>query len=406
MQNFISILAFGHIPKFRGGRQQSGLANAMWSLATHMADPNRGIVVKFCATDVYVDQTEIDGIEVIGWTWLAILKSILHRPLRFLQLQTRLTIACLKYGEPVIRTSLKGHLLRSAFDRTRPDFVHLHTCQSVVFLEAGITEVEQTVVTIHGDFGATGPARYARMESALTRMPLRVLSFVTSDIKKSWYAKFGRPLAPVAVVLNAYDSQSFFRCDLPHRLKGGEKKVYHLVSIGNVSKNKGQSRVVEAIVRFSKLGAPYKIRYTMVGQSMPVDFAKSILKTASDTGVSVEHHHYLPPNEIRTLLWAADYMILASENEGFGLVFLESIACGTPVVLSKTLPICREEGIISSHNSVLLESHTVEAILEFLKELPQKIFTDFEVSDNCSNFTWKNAGRQYRNILTGRAEYE
>lgn len=399
MGNPISVLAFGHIPKFKGGRQQSGLANAMWALATHMGDPEHGVTVTFCATDVYAERTEIDGITVIGWRRMSLLWAILRRPIRFLRLQTRLIRACRKYQEPVVRTSLKAHLLRYAVDQVKPDFVHLHGCQSVIFLDAGIIRPELMVVTIHGIFGAKGPERLARMEAALTLEPLKFMVFVSSELKTSWNANFGEPLAPSTVVLNAYDNLSFYPSDKPPITKGGYKEEYYMVTIGNVSENKGQLRIVDALARLSELGAPYKIRYTMVGQSMPEGLAGHILKRASDAKLAVDHLPYLPPKDLRTLLLNADFMILASENEGFGLVFLESIACGTPIVLPTTLPICREYKLVTSDNAVLLKSHNVEAILAFLRELPKHTFIDVDVAASCSGFTWKAAGRHYRRLL-------
>jgi glycosyltransferase involved in cell wall biosynthesis len=364
-----------------------------------MGGGENGATVTFCATDVYVERKEIDGITVLGWTLRSLLWAILRHPLHFLRLQARLTRACRIYSEPVVRTSLKAHLLRSIIVRLQPDYVHLHGCHSVIFLASGIVEAGLTVVTIHGIFGAKGPKRLALMEAALTQERLKLMVFVSSDVKKDWEINFGAPLAPSAVVLNAYDSLSFYAPQTPPQMKGGVKKTYHLMTVGNVSENKGQLRVVDALIQLSALGVPYDIRYTMVGESMPIGFADRILKRASDGGVSVDYHHYLSPKDIRTLLWSADFMILASENEGFGLVFLESIACGTPVVLPRTLPICHEAELISSHNAFLLQSHKVDAILAFLRELPEQRFVDADVAASCSGFTWKTAATQYLELL-------
>lgn len=399
MLNQLSVLAFGHIPRFRGGRQQSGLANAMWALATHMKSAGEGVDVTFCATDIYTPTTTIDGLPVIGWTRTSLLLTIFKRPLRSLQTLMRVARSCSAHKQPFLRTCMKAFLLQSAVDQIAPSYIHLHGCESVVFLEAGIVEGAKTLLTIHGIFGTAGPPRQSAMEAALTRFPFKLLIFVSRDIASEWQATFGAPQAQIAIVPNSYDSQAFYRCSGEPRVIGGDKDAYRLVSVGSVCDRKGQQRVIDALARFCEVDPPFAIHYTMVGQSIPDSFARIALARAATAGLAVTYEPYLAPNDLRRLLWQSDYMILATSNEGFGLVFLESIASGTPVVLPRNLPICHEPDIISPKNAVLLECASTDAILTFLRELPKHRFVDTEVAASIPGFTWEAAGRRYRKLL-------
>ena len=175
--------------------------------------------------------------------------------------------------------------------------------------------------------------------------------------------------------------------------------MYRLVSIGSVSDNKGQSRVVEAIARFQTLTRKYNVEYAIVGDSAENESVKQVLNLANDLGVLIKYIPFLPPNQLRELLWDADFMILPSLKEGFGLVFLESIAAGTPVILPKDLPICQEDEIISSDNAVFLEDASVDSILRFLLEIPQHSFVDADVALSLSDHDWHAVARQYSEIL-------
>ena len=94
-------------------------------------------------------------------------------------------------------------------------------------------------------------------------------------------------------------------------------------------------------------------------------------------------------------------MILPASNEGFGLVFLESIACGVPVVLPKELPICDEPDLISAANAVLLESASADAVFTFLASLPEHSFLDTTVAGSLPDGSWQDVGARYRSLLAG-----
>lgn len=398
-----TVLAFGHLPKFHGGRQQTGLANAMWAIATNMADSDSGLRVAFCATDVFARSTQIGGLTVLGWTKASLLAGVLRAPLRSLGLVGRLIHPCRKYRLPLLRTALRALHLQQALSRTRPDYLHLHGCESVALLEAGIFDPAKTFVTIHGMFGKAGPRNLCDMEQALNRQPLRLLAFVTSNIAKEWRETFGHPAAAVEIIPNAFDRNAFFLAKGEAKQKGGIKTVYRLVTVGSVCDRKGQNRVVEAILRLKASGAPYQVDFTMIGSSIPEDVASNLVLLAAKEGVQINHLPYLSPPELRAQLTLADYMILPTSNEGFGLVFLESIACGVPVVLPKDLPICDEPDLISTANAVLLDSASADAVFAFLADLPAHSFLDTNVAASLPDGSWQDVGARYRTLLAPHA---
>ncbi|CAJ53634.1 glycosyltransferase family 4 protein [Haloquadratum walsbyi] len=60
----------------------------------------------------------------------------------------------------------------------------------------------------------------------------------------------------------------------------------------------------------------------------------SLRELAADLGVvdRVRFLGFVPEEELPTLYSAADLFVLPSEYEGFGIVFMEAMACGTPVI--------------------------------------------------------------------------
>lgn len=60
----------------------------------------------------------------------------------------------------------------------------------------------------------------------------------------------------------------------------------------------------------------------------------------------------------------ADWMLLSSESEGFGLVIIESMLCGVPVISTKVG--IAEEVIISNKNGYLSPDHSIDSYLNCL----------------------------------------
>jgi len=395
----IKVLAFGHLPKFKGGNQRSGLANAQWFIANQLNRTDQPVDVVFCATDVHNPRTKIDDLPVIGWTMLSLIKAVLRSPGTTISLLSSLPKLCRSYERPFLRTLFKAILLNDAIRQTSPDYIHLHECEAVVYIRSSSFPPEKTVVTIHGVFGSEGPARMTRLEDTLGKLPLKALAFVTHDNADEWVQTYNQPKAPIAVILNAYDKAAFYPMDTVPEVKGGDKKTYRLVSVGSVTDNKGQVRVVEAIARFHALNKAYEVEYTIVGDNPDKVPVRQVLDLARDADVSLRHVPFLLPDELREVLWGADFMILASLKEGFGLVFLESIASGTPIVLPRHLPICGEDGIVTNRNAVFLKDASADAILEFLLKLPQEQFVDADVASSVTDHDWHAVARQYSDLL-------
>jgi glycosyltransferase involved in cell wall biosynthesis len=61
------------------------------------------------------------------------------------------------------------------------------------------------------------------------------------------------------------------------------------------------------------------------------------IAAATNAGVDVRHLGYVPIDELAALLGGALVVAYPSEGEGFGLPVLEAIACGAPVLTSRSL---------------------------------------------------------------------
>ena len=140
-----------------------------------------------------------------------------------------------------------------------------------------------------------------------------------------------------------------------------------------------------------------KIEYRTIGEGSKtlINTLKSI---ASENRINYIHHGRLSPKEIKLKLSETDFMILPSSSEGFGLVYLEALSCGVPVILPQYLPIVKER-FINNNNAILLNDSTIESIKHVIENITKYKFDPKNVAMSVNHLSWKNIGFQYANLF-------
>ena len=105
-----------------------------------------------------------------------------------------------------------------------------------------------------------------------------------------------------------------------------------LLFVGRVVPLKGIHLLIEALADIAAAVSGVSLR--LVGPCPDVDYATSLKDAARHLGVSdrVTFVGALPRQDLASEYRQASLMVLPSQDEGFGMVVAESMACGTPVV--------------------------------------------------------------------------
>jgi glycosyltransferase involved in cell wall biosynthesis len=114
----------------------------------------------------------------------------------------------------------------------------------------------------------------------------------------------------------------------PARAGGGPFAVWY---VGGLTRNKSVETLVRAHAELARRGR--RATLTVVG-SGPEEPALRALASELGLGDAVRFPGPKPPAEIPALLAGADALVLPSRTEGRGLVLLEAMAAGVPVVAS------------------------------------------------------------------------
>jgi glycosyltransferase involved in cell wall biosynthesis len=112
-------------------------------------------------------------------------------------------------------------------------------------------------------------------------------------------------------------------------LQEGERIILTVARLAAKERYKGYDRVIHALPAIREACGP--VRFMLVGQgedSQRVDALLSVLGIKS----MVIMPGFVSDAELPAHYRLADVFAMPSTGEGFGIVFLESMACGTPVV--------------------------------------------------------------------------
>jgi glycosyltransferase involved in cell wall biosynthesis len=135
----------------------------------------------------------------------------------------------------------------------------------------------------------------------------------------------------------------------------------YLLAVGGVSPRKNTRRLIEAFARWRARGA-HRTKYTLriTGTSLDADLQRN--GQALPAGVSLLG--YVDKAELRRLYAGATVFIYPSIYEGFGLPIIEAMACGAPVVTSRTASAPE----IAGGAAILVDPFAVESIESGLEQ--------------------------------------
>lgn len=179
-----------------------------------------------------------------------------------------------------------------------------------------------TLVGLHPSFHAI--TRFSILESD-------GLTAVSEYLKEETVRDFSVPEDRIEVIPNFIDPARWTPDREPcHRAKlapAGEKIVMH------VSNFRPVKRTEDVVEVFSRIGPDVPCRLVFVGDGPSRPRAA---QRAKDLGVADRVTFLGKHASVEELLSCADLFLLPSETESFGLAALEAMACGTPVVASRT----------------------------------------------------------------------
>ena len=258
-------------------------------------------------------------------------------------------------------------VLDDAWTADPPEIVHGHFWMSgMVSLAAaaGRFPVVQTFHALgsvkrrHQGADDTSPQGRVRAELAVARQADRVLATCTDEVFE--LARMGAPRRRMTVVPCGVDTAEF----TPDGPVAGRGDRPRLVSLGRLVRRKGVDEVIEALRR---VPAAELVIAGGVGDGDP-DAAR-LRECARRAGVA-ERVNIIGPvarHEVPALLRSADAVVCVPWYEPFGIVPLEAMACGRPVVASAVGGI--QDSVVDQVTGLLVPPRRPDALAAALRDL-------------------------------------
>lgn len=184
------------------------------------------------------------------------------------------------------------------------------------------------VTTLHGtDITLVGqdPSFWSITKFSIERSD--GLTAVSRYLRDETYRAFDCPRCDIEVIPNFVDPDVYDRrryaCHSSALAPHGEKILMHVSNFRRVK------RVADVVQVFARVRRHLAAQLVLVGDGPDRPLAQ---ETAVELGVADDVLFLGKLDSVAELLSRADVLLLPSEQESFGLVALEAMSCGTPVV--------------------------------------------------------------------------
>ncbi len=213
------------------------------------------------------------------------------------------------------------------------DVIHCHDWMTTM---AGVEIKRRTgkplIVTVHStEYDRTGnlsPNQWILEREMNAIKAADVVITVSEMMKKQLIERFSADPNKVVVIYNAINMDGWAIGEIAK--KHPCKKV--VLFMGRMTIQKGPDFFLKAAKRVLEKNKDVVFVMGGKGDMLPQLIRESISLGISD---SVMFLGYIPDNELPHLYAAADVFVLPSVSEPFGITVLESIAAGTPTIISK-----------------------------------------------------------------------
>lgn len=197
------------------------------------------------------------------------------------------------------------------------------------------------------------------------------------------------------------------KIDIRKSLKIQNNKAV-LLYIGRIHRTKGIHFVLQALKKLNDK----KFLFLIIGNKEDDEYVKYLNKLSKELPNSVIWHEPVPGDRVWDYYSSSNLFVLPSYDENFGMVVVEAMACGLPVLISKNVGIWRE---VEADGAGLVANQDVDEIASILKNLTKDEKLLRQMSENARKSSENRydidkvaslMAEAYEDVLTGRKSPE
>jgi glycogen(starch) synthase len=173
---------------------------------------------------------------------------------------------------------------------------------------------------------------------------------------------YGVPREAIDVVHCGVDAEAFRPPDVAGRVARRPTVLF----VGNIASNKGVQTVVDAVLRLRPKYPDILVQILGEGDGELLRECQSRAREEG-AGANVEFHGFVDRARLPHFYRAADVFCAPSQYEAFGIVYIEAMACGCPVVASTAGG--TPEAVLDRQTGLLVPPGDLDAVVAALDRL-------------------------------------
>jgi teichuronic acid biosynthesis glycosyltransferase TuaC len=249
------------------------------------------------------------------------------------------------------------------------DLIHAHTAYPDGFAAAKLGQAldRPTVVTLHGGDVNLYFQRFSGRRQGMWAVShaARVIA-ASNSLRRTVVDEHGADPNKVTVIPSGVDVGRFkpIPREEAENTLGLQKGIPRVLYVGAITRPKGLDHLLKAFASLNR-ALPKPAQLVLVGDG---DYARSAERLAGELGIGqqVTRVGKRPNDEIPLWMNSCDVLVLPSLSEGLGVVLIEAMACGKPVVATT----CGgPEDIVTADTGILVPPADDQALAQALSDV-------------------------------------
>lgn len=282
-----------------------------------------------------------------------------------------------KSNLPRVRLFLYNSLVKKVFQRLineeQPDLIHVHFSSYYSWI------VADTVRKLNIPFCITEHATFFEHRvktfyfGKKIRMALQEADrvFAVSRSLRDTMLKYVS--RPIDIKHNIVNTAKFGLRDSRQEAAKRPNQVLNILTIGSFELNdkKGYEILIKALARLKEKGVSFRCK--IIGEGPNKD---KLLTMRDEHGITqeVDFPGSVANDQLQEFYWEADFFVSSSRVETFGVVLIEAMSCGLPVVATRS---GGPEDFVDESMGLLVEKESVEALCEGMLKMSES-YPDYD----------------------------
>jgi glycosyltransferase involved in cell wall biosynthesis len=216
------------------------------------------------------------------------------------------------------------------------DVVAAHLYGSAIYASlAGLISGIPVISILHGQSDVPETARMPKLKAAIVRRGSRRAVFVSENLQKDLAARLRLPASLCRVVPNGVDTNVFQpgRDTSIRRELGLSDDTIIVGAVGNIRKPKAYDVLLNAAANVS--GRSDRVHFVIAGEGSGA-LLDELLQLRSRLGIERQVTFLGLRTDVANVMRNIDIFALSSKTEGFSIACIEAMACGVPVVATRS----------------------------------------------------------------------